>query len=71
VPLDAIAKKILQFLSSGPRGAEAIATASTGGAARMASPRLVWLEGLGLIENVGANTFGITPLGLKFLEVLD
>jgi hypothetical protein len=71
LPLDQIAKKILQTLDGGPRSADYLATACTGGANRMTSPRLVWLEGLGLVENMGGDVFGLTDLGQSFLRILD
>jgi hypothetical protein len=71
MPLDEIAKRILQALADGPLSADSIAARCTGGATRMTSPRLVWLEGLGLIENTGAGSFGITSVGQNFLETLD
>lgn len=68
--LDGIARKILQELANGPMTSGQIAAASAGGAVRMISPRLVWLEGLGLVESNGPDTYGITELGLKFLDIL-
>jgi predicted transcriptional regulator len=70
MPLDEIAKRILVTLKDGPQSAEAIATLCGGGASRMTSPRLVWLEGLGLVESVGAGNFGITDLGVQFVQVI-
>jgi len=71
VALDVIAKRILEELAEGPRSADSIAVACTGGATRMISPRLVWLEGLGMIENSGAETYSITPIGQRFLEIIS
>jgi hypothetical protein len=70
VALDQIAKKILEELAKGSLSANEIAKRCTGGAMRMASPRLVWLEGLGLIESAGGDTFGITAIGVRFLAVI-
>jgi DNA-binding HxlR family transcriptional regulator len=69
--LDGIAKKILQELANGPLTSGQIAASSAGGAVRMISPRLVWLEGLGMVESTGPDTYGITELGLRFLSILD
>jgi DNA-binding HxlR family transcriptional regulator len=70
VALDLIAKRILEELAEGPMNIDSIATACTGGATRMVTPRLVWLEGLGMIENSGAETYSMTPIGQRFLEIL-
>ena len=71
VPLDQIAKRILEELAKGSMNTSEIASVCTGGAFRLTSPRLVWLEGLGLIEGTGAGTYGITPTGMRFLEILS
>ena len=68
--LDIIAKRILQELARGPLTTDSLAAACTEGATRLTSPRLVWLEGLGLIEGTGGGAYAITPIGLKFLEIL-
>jgi hypothetical protein len=70
VALDQIARKILEELHKESLSANEIAKRCTGGAMRMASPRLVWLEGLGLIESAGGDTFSITAVGVKFLAVI-
>lgn len=70
VTLDGIAKKILQELAIDSLTSGQIAAACAGGAVRMISPRLVWLEGLGMVESTGPDTYGITELGLKFLNIL-
>jgi len=71
VALDIIAKRILEELAGGPMSTDSIAAACTGGATRMVTPRLVWLEGLGMVENSGAGTYSITQIGLRFLELLS
>jgi predicted transcriptional regulator len=70
LPIDEIAKCLLSTLSEGPKTADALTTTCTGGAARMLSPRLVWLEGLGLIEGIGAGMYSLTDVGKKVLEAL-
>ena len=69
--LDGIARRILEELSKGQLSSTEIAAACAGGAVRMTSPRLVWLEGLGLVESTGPATYGITEVGLKFLTALE
>jgi hypothetical protein len=69
--LDLIAKRILEELSKRPLNITEIATVCTGGATRLTSPRLVWLEGLGMIEGTGAGTYAITSIGQNFLEILN
>jgi hypothetical protein len=68
--LDIIAKRILQELARGPLTTDSLAAACTEGATRLTSPRLVWLEGLGLIEGTGGGAYAITSIGLKFLDIL-
>ena len=70
VVLDGIARRILEELSNRPLTTTEIAAACAGGAVRMTSPRLVWLEGLGMVESTGPGTYGITDIGTKFLSVL-
>ena len=69
VPLDDLARKILLELAKGPQTADALSTKYASGASRMTSPRLVWLEGLGMIENLGSGSYGITDTGRVFIEV--
>ena len=71
VVLDGIAKRILQELAGGQMTGGALAAACAGGAVRMISPRMVWLEGLGMVETTGPDTYGITDVGLKFLSALE
>ena len=70
VALDLIAKRILDELSKRPLNTLEIAAVCTGGATRLTSPRLVWLEGLGMIEGTGAGTYAITSVGQRFLEII-
>ncbi|HZW85438.1 MAG TPA: hypothetical protein VFE91_06015 [Nitrososphaerales archaeon] len=70
MPLDDLARRMLKELNEESQSAEALATRCASGAIRMISPRLVWLEGLGLIENSGTGSFGITEVGKKFLEAI-
>ena len=62
---------MLRQLSVSAKTTDALATICSGGASRITGPRLAWLEGLGLVENFGSTTYGITPIGRKFLEMLD
>ena len=71
VALDQIARRILETLVKGSLSTDLLAAEVVGGASRMVYPRLVWLEGLGMIEGTGAGTYSITALGAKFLEILS
>ena len=68
--MDEIARCMMEELDKGSRSADFLATTCGGGAIRMTAPRLTWLEGLGLAENVGGGQFAITPLGKKFVQLL-
>lgn len=70
MPLDDVAMKMLKELVGGPQSSDSLAQKCAGGAIRMVSPRLVWLEGLGLVENLGTGSFSITDVGKKFLSAV-
>ena len=69
--LDQIAFCILKELDSGAKGVDAIALSCCSGAERMATPRLIWLEGLGMVEGFGGGAYSITQLGRQFLELAE
>ena len=70
MPLDEFARCILEKLSQTPMGPDKMTTLCCGGSSRLTSPRLTWLEGLGMIENLGTGSYGITSVGKKFLKSL-
>jgi len=69
MPLDEFAKKMLQELTKGPQTADHLATVCAGGASRLTSPRIVWMQGLGLIEGTGVGSYTITDIGKVLLEI--
>jgi len=68
--LDQIAECVLRELGSGTKSVGSLETTCSKGAMRLVLPRLAWLEGLGMIENTGADVFRITQLGQRFLDVV-
>ena len=71
MPLDEYAKKMLQELDKAPSTVDSLATKCAGGSSRMVSPRVVWLEGLGLIESIGGGSYTITHVGKVLLELVS
>ena len=69
--LDKIAECILRELGSGNKSASSLAATCCNEGMRLVSPRLIWLEGLGMVENIGSGVFRITPLGQRFVKAFS
>jgi len=69
--LDKIAECILRELDSGYKSTSSLAATCCNEGVRLVSPRLIWLEGLGMVENIGSGVFRITPLGQRFVKAIS
>ena len=69
--LDKIAECILRELGSGDKSTSSLAATCCNGAVRLVSPRLVWLQGLGMIEDISSDVFRITQLGQRFVRAIS